>query len=193
MCQQDLDMKRPAALAVTFALFATFSANASPGKGSGHGPGRGGMSDNIRDKIHAMLAMHRQMERDMEVTKTGYRFSTTSTDQEVVVMIQQHGEQLRHRVEEGMAKRSDARSNEPLKVDEKVHPADLNFSIEPVEGGLVVVVEGKTPAAIKAAQEHAGKLDEKIKKNRAEFLVHHDELLASSVKVPAGPAQYGTR
>ena len=169
-------------LAVTIALIASWSVFAAPpGKGpgaggKGHGPGHGQMTDDFRGAIHSLFAEHEKVKRSVELTDDGYRATTTSDDPEVAATLKKHVAQMESRLEGGLG----VRHWDPAFVELREHYDDMAIKVENVEKGVSVSVVGKTPAAIKVAQNHAKIVSGFVKKGSEQMHATHPAVVAKS-------------
>ncbi len=168
------------ALTTALALIASWSVLAQPpgkgpgaGKGPGHGhgqgPGHGGMSDDFRGVIHTLFAEHESFERSVELTEDGYRATTTSKDPAMAKMVQKHVSQMQERLDGGMG----VRHWDPAFAEMRAHYDDMAVKIENVEGGVAVSVVGKTPEAVKVAQNHAKIVSGFVEKGETQMHAKH--------------------
>jgi hypothetical protein len=162
-------------LAVAVALIASWSVFAAPpGKGpgaggKGHGAGHGQMSDDFRGVIHSLFADHEKVKRSVELTDDGYRATTTSDDAKVAATLKKHVAQMESRLEGGLG----VRHWDPAFVELREHYDDMAIKVENVEKGVAVSVVGKTPAAIKVAQNHAAIISGFVKKGGEQMHATH--------------------
>lgn len=133
------------------AVIALFPPFASAQQGKGRGPGHEGTGDDFRGVIHSLFAAHEKVERSVEKTEKGYKATTTSRDPEIAAMLQTHVAQMKERLDGGL----NVRRWDPAFVEMREHYADMEVTIENVEGGVAVSVIGKTPEAVLVAQNHA--------------------------------------
>lgn len=152
---------------VAAATVASWSVFAQPqGKGHGHG---GRMPDDFRNTIHALFSDHEKVDRDVELTKTGYRATTTSDDPKVAKLLQSHVAQMQQRLDAGMG----VRQWDPAFAELREHYRDLEMKIENVQGGVSVAVVGKTPEAIEVAKNHAKIVSGFVKKGDSQMHATH--------------------
>ena len=136
----------------------------SPGSA---GSGRG-MPADFRDVIHTLFAEHAMVKRKVKVTQDGYEAETTSADAEMVTLLQTHVAQMKSRLESGMG----VRHWDPAFAEIRAHYEDMDIEIEDIEKGVRVKVEGKTPEAVKVAQNHANILSGFVERGPVEGMVH---------------------
>ena len=111
-----------------------------------------GLPAEARNQIHALFDHYESISRTVELTKTGYVAVTESEDPKVAAALKSHVAQMSKRLESGrMVRRWD-----PAFAEYVRHYDDMEHKIESTDKGLRVVVNGKTPVAVKVAQNHAG-------------------------------------
>lgn len=114
-------------------------------------PFRGPLPKEQQDIIHYMAQHHADFSRKVTLTKTGYKAVTTTKNKELVKKLHAHVAYMEKRLESGaMVRRWD-----PAYAEMVQHYKDLEPKITLIENGLEVTVIGKTPRAIKVAQNHA--------------------------------------
>ena len=134
------------------------------------------MSADFRGVIHSLFAEHDKVKREVEMTDTGYRASTTSEDAEVAEMIQTHVAQMESRLEGGMG----VRHWDPAFAELRAHYDDMEIAIEKIDGGIAVLVTGKTDDAIKVAKNHARIITGFVEKGGEQMHATHEAVLADS-------------
>ena len=147
-----------------------------------------GMPADMRQNIHALFNGHDTIQRSVRVTTNGYTASTESTDPTVAAALREHAPQMSRRLESGLM----VRRWDPAFVEYIAHYAQIEHRFEALTNGLKVVVIGRTPTAIKVAQNHASVI--------SDFVAHgwegHDRThpaLAdqATATAPAAPATNG--
>lgn len=112
---------------------------------------RGPLPQEQRDIIHYMAEHHKELVRKVTPTETGYTATTTSENKELVKKLHAHVAYMEKRLDSGaMVRRWD-----PAYAEMVEHYDDIDATITPIKAGLAVIVKGKTPRAIKVAQNHA--------------------------------------
>ena len=112
---------------------------------------RGPLPEEQQDIIHYMAEHHAELSRMVTMTESGYRAVTTTENKELVNKLHAHVAYMKKRLDSGaMVRRWD-----PAYAEMVEHYEDLDAKITPIEKGLEVTVSGKTPRAIKIAQNHA--------------------------------------
>ncbi len=94
--------------------------------------GKGGMPGDFKANIHALFRNHKDITRKVELTKTGYRATTTSDNPEVVATLQKHVKQMQGRLEEGKS----VRRWDPAYAEMMDHYADIEVKITAIEKGI---------------------------------------------------------
>jgi hypothetical protein len=110
-----------------------------------------GMSPEARKNIHLLFSQHESVRRTVTMTKEGYLALTESDQPQVAAALKAHVRQMEERFRQGLM----VRRHDPAFVEFAAHYDDLTHLVEPTDKGLRVTVTGKTPAAIKVAQNHA--------------------------------------
>lgn len=131
------------ALVLTCVTFFSFNAAAA-------GPGHG-MPVEARNNIHQLFDNHDKITRKVTMTPDGYVSVTESTDPKLAATLRSHVKEMSQRFESGRM----VRGWDPAFRELRTHYADISHRIEATERGLKVIVTGKTPTAIKVAQNHA--------------------------------------
>ncbi|MGJ8725492.1 MAG: hypothetical protein ACSHYB_13115 [Roseibacillus sp.] len=112
---------------------------------------RGPLPQEQRELIHYMAEHHKELVRKVSKTETGYTATTTSENKELVKKLHAHVAYMKKRLDSGaMVRRWD-----PAYAEMVEHYDDIDATISPIEKGLAVIIKGKTPRAIKVAQNHA--------------------------------------
>lgn len=110
-----------------------------------------GMPKEARDDIHVLFNRRDRVERTVEKTASGYIAVTTASDPAVAAALKSHVKQMSERLESGLM----VRRWDPAFAEYVRHYKNIDHKFEPIEQGIRVVVNGKTPEAVKAAQNHA--------------------------------------
>ena len=105
-----------------------------------------------RDAIHTLLNNHEKLTRTVTLTDDGYVAVTESNDPELAKVLRAHIAQMEARLKEGLM----VRRWDPAFVEVVAHFDQMETRMEPTEKGLKMTVKGKTPEAVKVAQNHAG-------------------------------------
>jgi hypothetical protein len=146
------------------------------------------MPPEARDNIHRLFDQHAAVKRTVTLTATGYTALTESDDPVIAKTLREHVDQMRARLDAGMG----VRRWDPA-YDEMVrHYKDLELKVEPTEKGLRVVMTGKTPAAVKIAQNHAQIVSKFVAHGWSEHDVEHPAVAATATSpAPATAAACG--
>ena len=110
-----------------------------------------GMPVAMHGNIHALFDAHRKFTRSVEMTKDGYVAITESRDPKLANILREHVSQMRDRLQSGMM----VRRWDPAFPELIEHYDDITHRVEATRHGLKITVTGKTPEAIKVAQNHA--------------------------------------
>lgn len=110
-----------------------------------------GMPPEARQNIHLLFNRHEAVTRTVTMTKEGYISLTESADPKVAAALKEHVRQMEERLKGGLM----VRRHDPAFAEFAKHYEDISHTVEPTEKGMKVTVTGKTPAAIKVAQNHA--------------------------------------
>lgn len=104
-----------------------------------------------RSVIHTLLSNHETITRSMTLTEDGYIATTESSDPEVRTALRDHVKQMSERIESGLM----VRRWDPAFEEYVAHAGQIEHTMEATENGIRMLVRGKTPEAIKVAQNHA--------------------------------------
>lgn len=110
-----------------------------------------GMPPEARRNIHLLLDRHDKVRRQVTLTPDGYVAVTESDQPEVAAALKGHVRQMEERFKQGLM----VRRHDPAFVEFAAHYADLTHQFEATAQGVKMTVRGKTPAAVKVAQNHA--------------------------------------
>lgn len=118
-----------------------------------------GMPPEARGNIHTLFSHHDKVTRTVEKTDKGYIATTESDDPKVVTALREHIKQMNSRLESGLM----VRHWDPAFAEYVAHYKDIEHRFEKTKKGVRLTVTGKTPAAIKVAQNHAAVISEFVK------------------------------
>jgi hypothetical protein len=110
-----------------------------------------GMPPEARNNIHQLFNQHAVITRAVTLTQDGYVAVTESSDPKVVAALRGHVQQMSDRLKSGLM----VRRHDPAFVEYAAHYDNITHTVEPTAKGLKVTVAGKTPDAVKVAQNHA--------------------------------------
>ncbi len=139
-----------------------------------------GMPAEARKNIHLLFNQHEAVTRTVTMTKTGYISLTESGDPKVASALKAHVRQMEARLRDGLM----VRRHDPAFAEFTRYYDDISHVIEPTEKGLKVTVTGKTPEAVKVAQNHANVVTD-FATNGWEA---HDRDHAAVIRTDAAPA-----
>ena len=112
---------------------------------------RGPLPQEQREIIHYLAEHHKELTRKVTVKEDGYSAETTTENKEVAAELVKHIRYMKKRLGSGaMVRRWDPAFEELVAYHDQ-----LDTEIEVLENGVRVTVTGKTPEAIKVAQNHA--------------------------------------
>jgi len=143
-----------------------------------------GMPPAAQENIHRLFDQHAAVRRTVTLTEQGYTALTESDDPVIARTLRAHVSQMRERLESGLA----VRRWDPAYAEMVQHYRDLELTVEPTPKGLRIVMLGKTPAAVKIAQNHAGIVSKFVEKGWAEHDVSHPAV-ASAAVAPESPVK----
>lgn len=139
-----------------------------------------GMPPEARNNIHQLFNQHAAITRTVTLTQDGYVAVTESTDPKVVAALRGHVQQMSDRLKSGLM----VRRHDPAFVEYAAHYGNITHTVQPTATGLKVTVTGKTPDAVKVAQNHASVV--------TDFASHgwagHDRDHAKALTAAAKPA-----
>lgn len=122
-----------------------------PGLGRGDESLRGPLPEEQRSLIQYLAEHHNELRREVTLLDDGYAASTTTVNKELAEKLKQHVAYMKKRLGSGaMVRRWD-----PAFVELVEFHDQITAEISDLENGIRVVVVGKTPDAIKVAQNHA--------------------------------------
>lgn len=130
---------------------------------------RGPLPEEQRNIVHELAEHHKEFKREVTMTKKGYTATTTTKNKELAKKLKTHVAYMKKRLESGaMVRRWD-----PAYAEMVAHYDDLEATIEEVEGGIKATINGKTPRAVKIAQNHARIVTGFTKKGTEELHKEH--------------------
>lgn len=109
------------------------------------------MPADFQDKIHQLFANPEKFIRKVDLHSKGYTAETTTTDPELVAVLQIHVEQMSGRLGGGQP----VRRWDPAFEEFFAHYEDMEHKFTKLETGIRAEITGKTPEAITAAHNHA--------------------------------------
>jgi hypothetical protein len=154
--------------------------------GGGRGPGHGGGGPGgFQEAIHTLFDNHTKIKRSVELTATGYKSRTVSDDPEIAKTLQKHVREMRERLGSGrMIRRWD-----PAFAELVEHYEDIDHEFKEVDGGVEMMAAGKTPEAVKVAQNHARIVSGFVEKGPAQMHEKHARALAGETPKGHGPSE----
>lgn len=150
-------------------------------QGPGRGPGKGGgpgAQGGFQEAIHKLFANHEKVKRTVEMTDTGYKSRTVSDDPDIAKTLQKHVREMRARLGAGMR----IRRWDPAFAELVEHYKDIDHDFKEVEGGVEMIAKGKTPDAVKVAQNHAKIVSGFVKKGPDQMHETHAKALGGDEK-----------
>jgi hypothetical protein len=146
-------------------------------------PGMGGpLPDEQREIIREMAARHQELKRDVAMTNDGYTATTTTGDKELAAKLKAHLAYMEKRLEsKAMVRRWD-----PAFVELVDYYDQLDTEILPLENGVKVTVKGKSPEAIKVAQNHAKIVSGFVKEGQTAVQREHPAVVPSKKEKTGG-------
>ena len=117
----------------------------------GKEPMRGPLPAEQRAIIQFLADHHAELKRKVDMRKDGYAATTTTENKELAAKLKEHFAYMHKRLGSGaMVRRWDPAFAEFVEYHDRI-----TTRIEQLENGVRVVVVGKTPEAVKVAQNHA--------------------------------------
>lgn len=144
-----------------------------------------GLPPEAQENIHRLFDQHAAVKRTVTLTEQGYTAVTESDDPVIARTLRSHVSQMRERLESGLA----VRRWDPAYAEMVEHYRDLQLTVEPTPKGLRIEMVGKTPAAVKVAQNHAGIVSKFVEQGWKEHDVSHPAV--TPVAGDKAPAQAG--
>ncbi|MGJ8695878.1 MAG: hypothetical protein ACSHYF_06130 [Verrucomicrobiaceae bacterium] len=146
---------------------------------------RGPLPQEQRDIIHFMAEHHKELNRKVTITPTGYRAETTSDNKELVAKLKTHVAYMEKRLDSGaMVRRWD-----PAYAEMVEHYDHLDATITPLKNGIKIIVVGKNPRAIKVAQNHARIVSSFVKEGAASVEREHPDTTSLDKKQSKNKSQ----
>lgn len=125
-------------------ILVSHTALASPPEGRG-------LPAEAREVIQSLFADHAKIRRAVTTTEDGYVAVTESDDPKVSGALHKHVAQMAERLESGLQ----VRRWDPAFAEYVAHYKEMDHQFQQTEKGVRVVVKGRTPLAVKVAQNHA--------------------------------------
>lgn len=113
-------------------------------------PNQGGMRQ-YRDVFHFLLKNHLQIERTVQILPNGVETLTTSEDEEVVIHLQKHVNQMKGLVESGQP----IRRSDPLFAAIFQHHHLIEMKVENIPSGVKVIETSVDPMVAELVKAHA--------------------------------------
>lgn len=156
---------------------------------------QGGMPPELRDNIHTLFDRHSAIRRTVTPTKSGYVSVTETDEPRLASVLQSHVAQMEARLKDGlMVRRWDPAFPEYIR-----HYGDMDVKVESVAKGVRVTVRGRTPEAVKVAQNHARVIDDFVAHGWQAHDRSHPAALAGGArpgseakKLPESSGHHGT-
>ncbi|MEZ5431179.1 MAG: DUF2892 domain-containing protein [Verrucomicrobiales bacterium] len=110
-----------------------------------------GMPAEAREVIQILFADHAKIRRAVTMTEDGYMAVTESDDPKVAGALHKHVTQMAERLESGLQ----VRRWDPAFAEYVAHYKEMDHQFQKTEKGVRMVVKGRTPLAVRVAQNHA--------------------------------------
>lgn len=110
-----------------------------------------GMPAEAREVIQSLFADHAKIRRAVTMTEDGYMAVTESDDPKVAGALHKHVTQMAERLESGLQ----VRRWDPAFAEYVAHYKEMDHQFQKTEKGVRMVVKGRTPLAVRVAQNHA--------------------------------------
>jgi hypothetical protein len=146
-----------------------------------------GMSPEARQNIHTLLDGHGQIQRDLKLTEYGYVATTQSTNDVIATALQNHVQQMQERLDSGLA----VRRWDPAFAEFRAYYEQIEVRVEKTDSGVKVVALGKSPEAVKVAQNHARIINAFVNDGWSAHDAHHAAALSSTNHAVAAPVVKG--
>ena len=143
-----------------------------------------GMPPEARNNIHQLFNNHAAITRTVTLTKDGYVALTESSDPKVTAALRGHVQQMSDRLKSGLM----VRRHDPAFVEYAAHYDNITHTVEPTAKGLKVTVTGKTPDAVKVAQNHASVVTDFASNGWAGHDRDHAKALTPAAKPASQPS-----
>jgi len=142
-----------------------------------------GMPPEAREKIHHLFDNHTKVKRTVTVTDTGYTALTESDDAATAAALKAHVKQMSARLKSGLM----VRRWDPAFAEYAEHYDEMEHRYEPTDKGMKATVTGKTPLAIKIAQNHAKVISDFAAKGWEAHDRNHPAVESGKDHAPGGP------
>ena len=148
---------------------------------TGTGVAGQGMPPEARENIHTLFDHHTQLHRELILTEDGYEAVTESTNKMVAAALQQHVNQMKNRLDSGLA----ARRWDPAFAEYRAHYHDISLTIENTDHGVKIKARGATPEAVKVARNHAAVINDFVETGWEAHGDLHPPALTTDDSMPA--------
>lgn len=112
---------------------------------------RGPLPQEQRDLIHHLAEHHEELVRKVTMREDGYKAVTTTSNKDLATKLKAHFRYMQKRLGSGgMVRRWDPAFAELVEFHD-----EITTEVDYLEDGIQVTVKGKTPKAVKVAQNHA--------------------------------------
>jgi hypothetical protein len=142
-----------------------------------------GMPPEAREKIHHLFDNHGKIKRTVTVTDTGYTALTESDDPATAAALKAHVKQMSARLKSGLM----VRRWDPAFAEYVTHYDEMEHRYEATEKGMKATVNGKTPLAIKVAQNHAKAVSDFAANGWEAHDCQHPAIEGGTDNSPGGP------
>ena len=141
------------------------SKNGEDARADGQRGGRrgGGMRGGGMQSAHTLIANHASITREVNEVPSGVRTITTTTNSELVAVLQSHPAEMAERLEGG----GHVRPWDPLFRELAEHADEVEMQYTKLENGIEVISTSTNPEVVKLIRAHAYKVSEFVARGRA--------------------------
>jgi len=145
---------------------AAATAHGKHGKG-GHGGEAAGVPGKTKPELmadaHTLLNEHASITRTVEQLPNGVRTVTTTTDPELVAVLQRHPREMAAHLKAG----GRVRNGDPVFRGLADHAKEVEISYKDIENGVIATVTSKNEEVVELIRQHAAKVTAMSERGRA--------------------------
>lgn len=125
--------------------------------------GRGSAGNPEMRNAHTLVFNRESIKRVVEVVPGGVRTTNTTTDPELVAVLQNHPKEMSNRLKRGQH----VRPWDPLFAELAKHADKVKMTYRKLENGIEVTSTSEDPEVVKLIRAHAAKVNEFVNRGRA--------------------------
>lgn len=131
--------------------------------GGERGPGQGGAKGALMDDAHALVFNNNQIQREIEDLPNGVVTKTTTSNPELLAVLQRHPKDMADHLKEG----GRVRNWDPLFAELAAVADEVTMEVTQLENGLLVRSTSENPEVAKLIKAHAYKVSEFVARGTA--------------------------